>query len=106
VIAGAAIGRDLAYYGADVLNIWRSYDTEIEAFAWDVQVGMRSTLLDGSKEDRAKFDRLLKDADVFFSNRRPGYLERAASHSGRPCVVSASMCAATRVRPGGMPIFS
>jgi crotonobetainyl-CoA:carnitine CoA-transferase CaiB-like acyl-CoA transferase len=76
VIAGAAIGRDLAYYGADVLNIWRPYDTDIEAFAWDVQVGMRSTLLDGSKEDRATFDRLLKDADVFFSNRRPGYLER------------------------------
>jgi crotonobetainyl-CoA:carnitine CoA-transferase CaiB-like acyl-CoA transferase len=76
VIAGAAIGRDLAYYGADVLNIWRPQDAEIEAFAWDVQVGMRSTLLDGSKEDRAKFDHLLKDADVFFSNRRPGYLER------------------------------
>src|ERR1700676_3364118 len=76
VIAGAAIGRDLAYYGADVLNIWRPYDSEIEAFAWDVQVGMRSTFLDGSKEDRATFDRLLKNADVFFSNRRPGYLER------------------------------
>jgi len=76
VIAGAAIGRDLAYYGADVLNIWRPHDAEIEAFAWDVQVGMRSTLLDGSKEDRAMFDHLLKDADVFFSNRRPGYLER------------------------------
>ena len=37
---------------------------------------MRSTILDGSKEDRERFDRLLKDADVFFSNRRPGYLER------------------------------
>src|ERR1700676_4004107 len=76
VIAGAGIGRDLAYYGADVLNIWRPNDAEIEAFAWDVQVGMRSTILDDSKEDRAKFDRLLKDADVFFANRRPGYLER------------------------------
>jgi crotonobetainyl-CoA:carnitine CoA-transferase CaiB-like acyl-CoA transferase len=76
VIAGAGIGRDLAYHGADVLNIWRPNDAEIEAFAWDVQVGMRSTLLDGSKEDRAKFDHLLKKADVFFSNRRPGYLER------------------------------
>src|SRR6202795_3469153 len=76
VIAGAAIGRDLAYYGADVLNIWRPGDSEIEAFALDVQIGMRSTLLDGSKEDAAKFDRLLKNADVFFSNRRPGYLER------------------------------
>ncbi len=76
VIAGAAIGRDLAMYGADVLNIWRPNDTEVEAFAWDVQVGMRSTTLDYSKEDRAKFDNLLKDADVFFANKRPGYLDR------------------------------
>ena len=76
VIAGAGIGRDLSYYGADVLNIWRPDDTEVEEFAWDAQVGMRSTILSGSKEDRAKFDRLLTDADVFFSNRRPGYLER------------------------------
>jgi crotonobetainyl-CoA:carnitine CoA-transferase CaiB-like acyl-CoA transferase len=36
---------------------------------------MRSTILDDSKEDRAKFDHLLKDADVFFANKRPGYLE-------------------------------
>ena len=43
VIAGAAIGRDLAMYGADVLNIWRPGDSEVEAFAWDAQVGMRST---------------------------------------------------------------
>ena len=76
VIAGAGMGRDLAYYGADVLNIWRPNDAEVEGFVWDVQIGMRSTILDGSKEDRAKFDHLLKDADVFFSNRRPGYLER------------------------------
>ena len=76
VIAGGSIGRDLAYYGADVLNIWRPDDTEVEGFVWDAQVGMRSTILDGSKEDRAKFDCLLKAADVFFSNRRPGYLER------------------------------
>lgn len=76
VIAGAAIGRDLACYGADVLNIWRPDDTEVDGLAWDVQVGMRSTLLDRSKEDRAKFDELLKNADIFFANRRPGYLER------------------------------
>jgi crotonobetainyl-CoA:carnitine CoA-transferase CaiB-like acyl-CoA transferase len=75
VIAGAAIGRDLAFYGADVLNIWRPNDTEVEAFFWDVQVGMRSTILDSSKEDRAKFDALLKDADIFFANKRPGYLK-------------------------------
>jgi len=76
VIAGAGIGRDLAQHGADVLNIWRPGDTDIEGFIWDVQVGMRQTILDNSKEDRAKFDHLLKDADVFFANKRPGYLER------------------------------
>lgn len=75
VIAGAAIGRDLALHGADVLNIWRPGDTEIDAFAWDVQVGMRQTLLGDAQDDRATFDRLLKDADIFFANKRPGFLE-------------------------------
>jgi hypothetical protein len=74
VIAGAGMGRDMALYGADVLNIWRPRDSEIEAFAWDVQVGMRSTILDDAKEDRAPFNRLLQDADVFFANKRPGFL--------------------------------
>jgi crotonobetainyl-CoA:carnitine CoA-transferase CaiB-like acyl-CoA transferase len=85
VIAGACIGRDLACYGADVLNIWRPGDTEIESFVWDVQVGMRQTILDHSKGDLAKFDNLLKDADVFFANRRPGYLERDGLNAEELC---------------------
>src|SRR5437764_467752 len=76
VIAGAGMGRDMALYGAEVLNIWRPRDSEIEAFAWDVQVGMRSTILDDAKEDRARFNQLLKDADVFFANKRPGFLRK------------------------------
>src|SRR5438874_4823252 len=76
VIARAGIGRDMALYGADVLNIWRPRDSEIEAFAWDVQVGMHSTILDDAKEDRARFNQLLKDADVFFANKRPGFLKK------------------------------
>jgi crotonobetainyl-CoA:carnitine CoA-transferase CaiB-like acyl-CoA transferase len=76
VIAGAAMGRDMALYGADVLNIWRPRDSEVEAFAWDVQVGMRSTILDDSKEDRGRFNQLLQDADVFFANKRPGFLKK------------------------------
>jgi hypothetical protein len=67
VIAGGAMGRDMALYGADVLSIWRPRDSEVEAFAWDVQVGMRSTILDDSKEDRARFNQLLQGADVFFA---------------------------------------
>ena len=76
VIAGAGMGRDMALYGADVLNIWRPRDSEIEAFAWDVQVGMRSTILDDAKKDRARFNQLLKGADVFFANKRPGFLQK------------------------------
>jgi crotonobetainyl-CoA:carnitine CoA-transferase CaiB-like acyl-CoA transferase len=85
VIAGAGMGRDLALYGADVLNIWRPSDTEIDLFAWDTQIGMRSTILDTSSEDRAKFDELLKDADIFFANRRPGYLERNGLNAETLC---------------------
>ena len=85
VIAGAGMGRDMALYGADVLNIWRPRDSEIEAFFWDVQVGMRSTILDDAKEDRARFNQLLKDADVFFANKRPGFLKKHGLDSESLC---------------------
>jgi crotonobetainyl-CoA:carnitine CoA-transferase CaiB-like acyl-CoA transferase len=68
VIAGAGMGRDLAMYGADVLNLWRPNATEVEAFAWDVQVGMRSTTLDGTKEDRSRFDNLYRSRPVHCRN--------------------------------------
>ena len=77
VIAGPAIGRDLALFGADVLNIWQPMDTEIDMFYRTSHVGMRSSTLDFHvPEERSKFNELLKGADIFFSNRRPGYLER------------------------------
>ena len=90
VIAGPAIGRDLASFGADVLNLWRPDDSEVEPFYWDTSVGMRSAYLHDTGKDRARMDELLSDADVFFSNRHPGYLERvgltadtlAARHRG------------------------
>lgn len=77
VIAGAGIGRDLALFGADVLNIWQPLDWELDIFYYTSHVGMRSSILDlHEKADLGTFNQLLKDADVFFSNRRPGYLER------------------------------
>jgi crotonobetainyl-CoA:carnitine CoA-transferase CaiB-like acyl-CoA transferase len=100
VIAGAAIGRDLAFYGADVLNIWRPNDTKVEAFFWDAQVGMRSTILDSSVEDRAKFDRLLKDADVFFANKRPGFLKSHGLDAEELCVKKFGLIHATVVLHG------
>jgi crotonobetainyl-CoA:carnitine CoA-transferase CaiB-like acyl-CoA transferase len=100
VIAGAGMGRDLAQHGADVLNIWRPGDTEVEAFAWDVQVGMRQTILDNSKEDRATFDRLLADADVFFANKRPGYLERNGLDAEELCAKKPGLIHASVVLHG------
>jgi CoA-transferase family III len=100
VIAGAAIGRDLAFYGADVLNIWRPNDTEVEAFYWDAQVGMRSTILDSSKEDRARFDVLLRDADVFFANKRPGFLKSHGMDAEELCAKKPGLIHATVVLHG------
>ncbi|MER6039074.1 CoA transferase [Streptomyces sp. NPDC001835] len=86
VIAGAGIGRDLASFGADVLNIWRPDNVEIESFYWDTQVGMRSAYLDESGPDRLRLDGLLVDADVFFSNRHPGYLAQQELAAEELCV--------------------
>jgi hypothetical protein len=95
VIAGGAIGRDLALYEADVLNIWRPHDTEVDAFIWDAQVGMRSTILGDSKEDRAQFQRLLKRADVFFANKRPGFLSRHGTDAEELCAQKPGLIHAT-----------
>jgi crotonobetainyl-CoA:carnitine CoA-transferase CaiB-like acyl-CoA transferase len=100
VIAGGAIGRDMALYGADVLNIWRPRDSEVEAFAWDVQVGMRSTILDDSNEDRARFNQLLRDADIFFANKRPGFLKRHDLDAETLCAQKPGLIHATVVLHG------
>src|SRR5712672_227614 len=100
VIAGAALGRDMALYGADVLNIWRPRDSEIESFAWDVQVGMRSTVLDDSKEDRARLNQLLQNADVFFANKRPGFLQKHDLDADALCAQKPGLIHATVVLHG------
>jgi len=100
VIAGGAMGRDMALYGADVLNVWRPRDSEVEGFAWDVQVGMRSTVLDDSKEDRARFDQLLHDADVFFANKRPGFLKKHGLDADVLCKQKPGLIHATVVLHG------
>jgi CoA-transferase family III len=100
VIAGGAMGRDMALYGADVLNIWRPRDSEIEAFAWDVQVGMRSTILDDTKEDRGRFNQLLQAADVFFANKRPGFLKKHDLDADALCEQKPGLIHATVVLHG------
>jgi crotonobetainyl-CoA:carnitine CoA-transferase CaiB-like acyl-CoA transferase len=100
VIAGGAMGRDMALYGADVLNIWRPRDSEVEGFAWDVQVGMRSTILDDSREDRARFNQLLQDADVSFANKRPGFLKKHDLDADALCKQKPGLIHATVVLHG------
>jgi crotonobetainyl-CoA:carnitine CoA-transferase CaiB-like acyl-CoA transferase len=77
VIAGSGLGRALAYHGADVLNIWRPADFEFDLVYYTANVGMRSSMLDIAEPGgMARFKSLLGGADVFFANRRPGYLEK------------------------------
>lgn len=75
VIAGAGIGRSLAALGADVLNVWRVMEWEMESLVTTANVGMRSTRLNVRGPDgQAMLRDLLGDADIFFANRRPGLL--------------------------------
>ncbi|MEU0969078.1 CoA transferase [Streptomyces sp. NPDC005917] len=77
IIAGAGVGRDLAQHGADVLNIWRPNELEHDSTYNTANVGVRSTTIDPyAPEGRAKIRGLLRDADLFYANRRPGYLEK------------------------------
>jgi crotonobetainyl-CoA:carnitine CoA-transferase CaiB-like acyl-CoA transferase len=75
IIAGAGIGRTLSYHGAEALNIWRPSEFEQDFIHATAGVGVRHAVLDLNKE-MDKFVSLAKEADVFYANRRPGYLEK------------------------------
>jgi hypothetical protein len=77
IIAGAGCGRALALHGADVLNIWDPNEYELPMLYATSNVGVRSAMLDlrGAPE-QATMRALLASADVFYANRRPGYLAR------------------------------
>ena len=97
VIAGPGLGRALALHGADVLNVWRPTDFEFDFLYYTSNVGMRSTTIDlDATAGHSRFLALLKDADVFFCNRRPGFTKRygltaeeAACH--RPGIIHVAM---------------
>jgi crotonobetainyl-CoA:carnitine CoA-transferase CaiB-like acyl-CoA transferase len=86
VIAGPAIGRALALHGADVLNIWNPQDWEHDLIWFASHVGMRSAWLDLKREDcYDKFMGLMNGADIFFSNRRPHYVDNYDLGAERLC---------------------
>jgi len=77
IIAGAGCGRALALHGADVLNVWDPDEYEIPMLYLTSNVGVRSTMLDLRTEPgTATMRELLAGADIFYANRRPGYLAR------------------------------
>lgn len=77
IIAGAGCGRALALHGADVLNVWDPNEYELPLLYCTSNVGVRSTMLDLTRtEDQGRMRRLLQGADIFYANRRPGYLAR------------------------------
>ncbi|MEA5360688.1 CoA transferase [Amycolatopsis sp., V23-08] len=77
VIAGAGVGRALALHGADVLNLWRPGELEHDVTYVTANVGTRSAVVNPYKEEGLqKIRELLGTADVFYANRRPGYLAR------------------------------
>ncbi|GAB3143931.1 CoA transferase [Amycolatopsis stemonae] len=73
VIAGAAIGRSLALHGGDALNLWRPSEWENPVVYTTANVGVRSATVD-YLNDPAKVHELLRGADVFYANRRPGFV--------------------------------
>ncbi len=75
VIAGAGAGRSLALHGADVLNVWRPGEHEHDTTYVTANVGVRSCVLSPYREEGAtRLRELAGGADVFYANRRPGYL--------------------------------
>jgi len=77
VIAGSCASRTLAEYGADILHVTRDQSFEHEAIWTDVNVGMRSTLLDLKQAAQAaRLKALLSDADVFIESFSGRGIER------------------------------
>jgi hypothetical protein len=74
VIAGAGIGRALAQHGADALNLWRPTEWENPVVYMTANVGVRSATVDYARNPAAieTVRDLLRGADVFYANRRPG----------------------------------
>ncbi|SCV73923.1 BQ2448_6353 [Microbotryum intermedium] len=77
VIAGPTAGRALATYGADVLWINAPHNPKLPGLDFDTSRNKRSIQLDlrpSNPCDRAKFETLLKSADVLLQSYRPNAL--------------------------------
>jgi crotonobetainyl-CoA:carnitine CoA-transferase CaiB-like acyl-CoA transferase len=76
VIASSTVARNLAGQGAEVLHVTRAQSFEHEAIWQDVNIGMRSTLLNlKNVEQNRVLQELLPQADVFIEGFRGRKME-------------------------------
>jgi hypothetical protein len=77
IIAGPAMGRGLAEYGADVIKITAPHLSDVPFFQVDANIGKHTTDLNlRDAKDREIFEDLLQSADVVLDGYRPGSLNR------------------------------
>ncbi|KAF4624895.1 hypothetical protein G7Y89_g13274 [Cudoniella acicularis] len=77
IIAGPAIGRTLAEYGAQVIKVTSPNLSDVPFFQVDGNTGKHTCDLDlKSPSGRQVFENLLKSVDVVLDGYRPGSLER------------------------------
>ncbi|KAF2476916.1 alpha-methylacyl-CoA racemase [Lindgomyces ingoldianus] len=77
IIAGPAIGRGLAEYGAEVIKVTSPELSDVPFFQVDGNLGKHTTNLNlRNPEHRKTFEELLQSADVVLDGYRPGSLIR------------------------------
>ena len=77
IIAGPAIGRGLAEYGAEVIKVTSPNLSDVPFFQVDANIGKHTTDLNlKDPVDREIFEELLWSADVVLDGYRPGSLNR------------------------------
>ncbi|KAF2125812.1 alpha-methylacyl-CoA racemase [Dothidotthia symphoricarpi CBS 119687] len=77
IIAGPAMGRGLAEYGAEVIKVTAPNLSDVPFFQVDANIGKHTTDLNlKDSNDRKIFEELLQSADVVLDGYRPGSLNR------------------------------
>lgn len=77
IIAGPAMGRGLAEYGAEVIKVTAPHLSDVPFFQVDGNVGKHAAEMNlKDPKDREIFEELLRSADVILDGYRPGSLNR------------------------------